>query len=49
MFKNLLLFMMMAVLLTYSLKDKVDCFRLTDSRYGHYVNCSATKPLPLRT
>lgn len=48
MLKNVLLFMM-AVSLTYSLEDKVDCFRLTDSRYGHYVNCSATKPLPLRT
>ena len=31
-----------------NLNDQVDCFRLQDSVYGHYINCSNTKPLPLK-
>ena len=30
------------------LNDSVDCFRMKDSSFGHFISCSASKPMPLK-
>ncbi len=45
---NLFILVVIAICTQTQLADPIDCFRMKDSSFGHFVTCSATKPLPLK-